>query len=89
MKLDGDIKIKIDYQKFNDDKKWDGLKGYLTNTDLNKEEVIKQYKQLWFVEKHSVFQNPTCAYALFFITKREELNRISVLPLQHVKCIKN
>lgn len=51
LKLEGDIRICIDYEKFNADAKWDGLKGYLTNTLLAKEEVIDQYKQLWYVEK--------------------------------------
>ena len=51
LKLDGEVTIKIDYDKFNDDKKWDGLKGYLTNTNLTKEEVIEQYNQLWSIEK--------------------------------------
>jgi transposase len=32
LKLTGDVRIEIDYEKFNDDKKWDGLKGYITNT---------------------------------------------------------
>ena len=32
-----------DYDKFKDDQKWDGLKGYLTNTELTKEQVIEQY----------------------------------------------
>ncbi|OFY67591.1 MAG: hypothetical protein A3H98_03650 [Bacteroidetes bacterium RIFCSPLOWO2_02_FULL_36_8] len=27
------------------------LKGYLTNTEMTKEEVIENYKQLWFIEK--------------------------------------
>jgi len=30
---------------------WDGLKGYLTNTKLTKEEVIEQYHHLWAIEK--------------------------------------
>lgn len=51
LKLDGEISISIDYKKFKEDEKWDGLKGYLTNTGLTKEEIIKSYKQLWFVEK--------------------------------------
>ena len=51
LKLDGDATISIDYDKYNDDAKWDGLKGYLTNTELSKEEVIEQYKQLWHIEK--------------------------------------
>lgn len=41
----------IDYDKYNDDAKWNGLKGYLTNTELSKEEVITQYNQLWYIEK--------------------------------------
>ena len=31
LKLEGDISIQIDYEKFNNDKSWDGLKGYVTN----------------------------------------------------------
>ena len=30
---------------------WDGLKGYLTNTNLSAMEVIENYGQLWHVEK--------------------------------------
>jgi transposase len=51
LKLDGEVTIAIDYDKYKDDAKWDGLKGYLTNTNLSKEEVIAQYKQLWHIEK--------------------------------------
>ena len=51
LKLEGEVSISIDYEKYKDDAKWDGLKGYLTNTDLAKEEVINQYKQLWHIEK--------------------------------------
>ena len=31
--------------------RWDGLKGYITNTSLDAEEVISQYHGLWVVEK--------------------------------------
>ncbi len=51
LKLDGKVTVAIDYDKYNDDAKWNGLKGYLTNTELSKEEVIAQYKQLWYIEK--------------------------------------
>lgn len=51
LKLEGEITIQIDYNKFKEDQKWDGLKGYLTNTELTKEEVIENYKQLWLIEK--------------------------------------
>ena len=28
--MEGDISIKIDYEKFDSDKAWDGIKGYIT-----------------------------------------------------------
>ncbi|MCX6163227.1 MAG: IS1634 family transposase [Ignavibacteriae bacterium] len=51
LKLDGEVRVAIDYEKYKDDAKWNGLKGYLTNTNLSKEEIIAQYKQLWRIEK--------------------------------------
>jgi len=33
------------------DKKWDGLKGYITNTNLTGTEVIDRYNNLWLIEK--------------------------------------
>ncbi len=51
LQIDGEIKIKIDYEKFEKDKKWDGLKGYVTNTNLNGKEVIENYNNLWKIEK--------------------------------------
>lgn len=51
LKMEGDIKISIDNNLFEQDSKWDGLKGYLTNTDLTKDEIIKNYSELWKIEK--------------------------------------
>lgn len=51
LRLDGNVTIEIDYDKFNQDVAWDGLKGYLTNTSLSKEEIISNYGQLWKIEK--------------------------------------
>jgi transposase len=51
LKMDGDITIVIDYEKFNADKCWDGLKGYITNTKLSDKDVIENYKNLWHIEK--------------------------------------
>jgi len=51
LKLEGEAKVSIDYQKYTADKVWDGLKGYVTNTKLSKEEIIGQYSQLWQIEK--------------------------------------
>ncbi|MDQ2719200.1 MAG: IS1634 family transposase [Bacteroidota bacterium] len=51
LKLEGEISIKIDYQKFNQDNAWDGLKGYITNTKISDKQVIENYKNLWHIEK--------------------------------------
>ena len=51
LKMDGEINISIDMDKYNADSKWDGLKGYLTNTKLSKEEIIENYGHLWKIEK--------------------------------------
>ena len=51
LKMEGDVKISIDIEKFNQDAKWDGLKGYITNSTLSKDEIIENYGQLWKIEK--------------------------------------
>ena len=51
LKLKGNIEVEIDYDKFEKDKVWDGLKGYLTNTDLTEKQIMDNYKNLWHVEK--------------------------------------
>jgi transposase len=43
--------IAIDYEKYQQDSRWDGLKGYITNTTLTNEEVLQNYHQLWQIEK--------------------------------------
>jgi len=51
LKLTGEISIEIDYEKYNQDNVWDGLKGYITNTRLSDTEVLDNYKNLWHIEK--------------------------------------
>jgi transposase len=51
LRLDGSIKITINKEKYEQDAQWDGLKGYVTNTLFNNEEVIENYKELWQIEK--------------------------------------
>ena len=47
----GNIEIKIDYDKFEGDRKWDGLKGYITNSGLSPDQIISNYGHLWQIEK--------------------------------------
>lgn len=51
LKLEGEINITVDYEKYNTDSHWDGLKGYVTNTNLRDIDVIENYKNLWQIEK--------------------------------------
>ena len=69
LRLEGEVNIVIDEEKFKDDSKWDGLKGYLTNTDLSKETVMEYYRQLWQIER------------TFRITKTD----LRVRPIYHYK----
>ena len=45
--LQGEVDVQIDYEKFQSDQIWDGLKGYITNTTLKDDEVIEYYQNLW------------------------------------------
>lgn len=51
LKLEGELKISIDKNKYEQDESWDGLKGYITNTRLSKQEIIDNYNHLWKIEK--------------------------------------
>lgn len=51
LKIEGTLSAAIDYEKVKQDTKWDGLKGYLTNSPLNNKEILENYAQLWKIEK--------------------------------------
>ena len=52
LKMEGKMDISIDREKFEEDAKWDGLKGFQTNDlSLSMEDVIENYRQLWKIEK--------------------------------------
>ncbi len=48
--LSGSTTVTLDEAKIQQDALWDGLKGYVTNTDLSADEVIQNYKNLWKIE---------------------------------------
>lgn len=48
--LTGDIAIAIDEDKIMADTKWDGLKGYITNTSLSPKKIVENYRELWQIE---------------------------------------
>lgn len=51
LRLVGEVKVEIDEDKVIQAARWDGLKGYITNTELAADEVIENYGQLWRIER--------------------------------------
>ena len=51
LELTGEVEITINYDKIKEDAQWDGLKGYITNTELPASTVYEQYSGLWQVER--------------------------------------
>lgn len=51
LEISENVQITINLQKIKEDERWDGLKGYITNTDLSAEEVYQQYNELWVIER--------------------------------------
>ena len=51
LRINGEVNIEIDYEKYEADKQWDGLKGYVTNTSLRAKQIIENYNHLWQIEK--------------------------------------
>ena len=51
LEISKDVEVSISEDKIAEDEKWDGLKGYITNTDLKADKVVAQYHGLWVVER--------------------------------------
>ena len=51
LKMEGEVTISINMEKYEADAAWDGIKGYVTNTTLTAKEVIANYSNLWFIER--------------------------------------
>lgn len=51
LEISDNVHVTINQQKITEDQRWDGLKGYLTNTELPVEEVYCQYNSLWVIER--------------------------------------
>ena len=49
--ISDNVKVHINQKKIEEDEKWDGLKGYITNTALPAREVYEQYSGLWVIER--------------------------------------
>ena len=51
LEISKDIEVVISDEKIEEDCKWDGFKGYITNTNLDAKRIIEQYHGLWVVER--------------------------------------
>jgi hypothetical protein len=51
LKLTGEVIVELDEAKIAQAARWDGLKGYLTTTELPSDVVIDTYGQLWQIER--------------------------------------
>lgn len=51
LEMVGKVRISINQDKIKEDRGWDGLKGYLTNSSSDGEEIIQSYSYLWEIEK--------------------------------------
>ena len=49
--MEKEVRIHLSKEKIEQDKQWDGLKGYITNSTLENDEIIENYKDLWQIEK--------------------------------------
>jgi transposase len=51
LEISKEVEVSISEDKIAEDSKWDGLKGYITNTELSADTVISEYHGLWVVER--------------------------------------
>lgn len=69
--IENDVMVSIDEEKIAADERWDGLKSYITNSDLPPSEVIDQYHGLWVVERAFRITKGTLeARPIFHFTER-------------------
>ena len=51
LEISDHVDVSINEQKIMEDTQWDGLKGYMTNTDLPAASIYEQYRELWVIER--------------------------------------
>lgn len=73
LKLDGSIDISIDQKKIDEDRAWDGLKGFITNSSLSADVVIANYQQLWKIEQAFRISKTDLRIRPIFHRKRERI----------------
>lgn len=49
--MEGMVSVSLNEERIASDTRWDGLKGYVTNTALSSSQIIEHYGHLWQIEK--------------------------------------
>lgn len=71
LEITNDVGIVINEEKRVEDEKWDGWKGYVTNTVIAAKVVVSQYHGLWVVERaFRVTKGNLEAWPVFHFTSR-------------------
>jgi len=71
LEISKNIDVSISQEKIKEDQRWDGLKGYLTNTNLSTRTVHEQYSSLWQIERAFRISKGTLELRpMFHFTKR-------------------
>ncbi len=77
--MDGNTTVSINHERIRQDQRWDGLKGYLTNTNIPTEEIVAAYHKLWNVERaFRIAKSKIEIRPMFHFTRRRIEAHISI-----------
>ena len=77
--ISDNVKVSINQEKIKEDERWDGLKGYVTNTKLSAKNVYEEYSGLWQIERAFRITKGTLEMRpVFHFTKRRIEAHISI-----------
>lgn len=81
IEIEGSHTIKMNEKKLEEESKWDGLHGIETNIkDVNIEEAIKNYKNLWIIEESfRINKNDLSIRPIFHWTEKRIKSHICIL----------
>jgi transposase len=51
LEIEKDVHVKINTTKIAEDERWDGLKGYISNTKISCKSIYERYRDLWQIER--------------------------------------
>ena len=73
LKMEGEVNISIDVEKYEVDAGWDGLKGYITNAKLDNQTILENYRDLWHIEKAFRMSKTDLRIRLIYLRLKERI----------------